>query len=137
MSKANSPVKVLRTALKRLQKGWTKGTFYDGPGDGSQFRKTKKGKIEVPQVCLRGAIHGYQGQVKTVHSTLAERAVLAAINELYPKPASAVEDGSWDCVINFNDDPSTTFEMIERVTKLGMIKLETGWKPEPFSGPTI
>lgn len=131
MSNANSSTKVLRTALKRLQRGWTKGTFYSGPGDGTRaFWKKEKNNQAIPQVCLRGAIHGYQGQVKTAQTIMAEKAVLEAINEEYPKAASAVSDGAWETVMEFNDDSGTTFEMVEKVTKLGLIKLETGWEPE-------
>jgi len=126
MSKANSPIKVLHTALNRLQRGWTKGTFYEGPGGGDGGRRFRNGS-KTAQVCLRGAIHGYQGQIKTEHSILAEIAVLEAINELYPE--SAVDDGPWDTVTQFNDDRDTTFEMIEKTVKLGLIKLETGWTP--------
>ncbi len=72
--------------------------------------------------------------MKTAQSILAEKAVLAAINELFIRPASAVSDGAWETVMEFNDDPDTTFEMIEKVVKLGLIKLETGWKPHQSSG---
>ena len=124
MSNANRPAKVLRTALKRLQRGWTQGTFYSGPGDGDGYFWKKNKNTAIPKVCLRGAIHGYQGQVKTAQSIVAEKAVLAAINELFPNPS-----GAWVNVMAFNEHSDTTFEMVEKVTKLGLIKLETGWEP--------
>ncbi len=131
MSKANRPTKVLRTALKRLQRGWTKGTFYSGPGDGDGSVWKKNTNTAIPKVCLLGAIHGYQGQVETPCSIIAEKSVLEAINELFPNDVHRGAGTMWSSVMNFNDHQDTTFEMVEEVVKLGLIKLETGWEPLP------
>lgn len=125
MSKAKTPAKVLRTALKRLQKGWTKGTVYSGPGYPQIV--IIDGKLAVQDkvaVCLRGAVHGYQGQIQTPATIFADKAILVSINELFPN------DGKkWRSLPEFNDDKKTTFPMVEEVTKMALIKVETGWKP--------
>ncbi len=130
MSKANRPTKVLRTALKRIQRGWTKGSVYRGPGNHSWFAKAHP-TPKIPEVCLKGALHGYQGQVETPCSIIAEKAVLEAINERFGRVPTAISDGTWGTVVAFNDDPGTTFEMVEEVIKLGLIKLESGWESAP------
>ncbi len=125
MSKANRPQKVLRTALKRLQKGWTKGSVYKGPGKTSFSGFPDQ--PTTPSVCLLGALHGYQGQTLTPVSIIAESAVLASINERFPR---SDEDGlKWASLPQFNDHSDTTFEMVEEVTKMALIKVETGWEP--------
>ncbi len=105
--------------------------MYLGPGTdgifGKVFGRTNP-KPTIPLVCLRGAIHGYQGAGTPV-TILAEAAVLDAINELYGHLAPS--RGKWITVPTFNDDPDTTFEMVEQAVKLGLIKLETGWEPNP------
>ncbi len=90
MSKANRPQKVLRTALKRLQKGWTKGSVYKGPGK-KMYIFSGDEKITTPRVCLLGALHGYQGQTLTPVSIIAESAVLASINERFPRSGDVAE----------------------------------------------
>lgn len=127
MSNASTPLKVVRTALGRVQKGWTQGLVYSGPMKGQW-------KGDTVKVCLNGGLHGYQGQKQTNASMIAADAVLEAINELYWERAP---DGKWSNIPTFNDAMGangTTFEMVEKVLKLAIIKLETGWKP-PYVRP--
>lgn len=106
MSKANSPIKVLRTALKRVQKGWTKHHW---------VWKDDNGKVYV---CLEGGVYGYCNAHK--HDTTEEQRTAIAvlrqiINEKY---------GIADIPV-FNDKPERTQEEVEEVIKLGIIRLET------------
>ncbi len=126
MSKANRPQKVLRTALKRLQKGWTKGSVYKGPGKTSFSGLPEQ--PTTPFVCLLGALHGYQGQ--TPHDSLHHRRECGVgIHQRVPSPRSADAGMKWTSLPQFNDDSDTTFEMVEQVTKMALIKVETGWEP--------
>ena len=108
MSKANNPIKVLKTAIKRINKGWDKGNwvYYD----------KKTGKASV---CLEGAIYGYcTGQNATEAQKKAIRVVEEIIGE---RTGSSMPD-----IPSFNDAPLTTKDDILEVCKLAIIRLETG-----------
>lgn len=108
MSKANSPIKVLRTALKRVQKGWTKSTWhYYNPSDGTNY------------VCLEGAIYGYCPEEK--HNTTPEqRQAINVVREIVR------EEYGYETIPTFNDAMATTKENVMEVIKLGIVRLETG-----------
>lgn len=109
MSKGNSAVKVLRTALKRVQKGWTQHVWYrKDPETGQTF------------VCLEGALYGYcslQDHQLTPAMREARDFVIEIIKERY--------DGRFDGIPAFNDNPKRTQEEVEEVTKLALIRAET------------
>lgn len=109
MSKANKPAKVLRTALKRVQKGWTKGMWSD-------TFKDKDGRVTA-KVCQEGAIFGYTNTCSTPAQREAHDILLQVIQEKYP---------DFDTIPAFNDDPQTTQEMVEEVMKTALIRAETG-----------
>lgn len=103
MSKANSPVKVLRTALKRIQKGWIKHNWHVRFGDESY-------------VCLEGALYGFCQKPQTEAQVKAAdmcRKIIKERTGLYAIPA-------------FNDHPDRTKEEVEEVVKLAIIRFETG-----------
>lgn len=108
MSKGNSALKVLRTALKRVDKGWTKGVWSDKGNDGVQY------------VCLEGALFGYcdshrNGLGLTDAQEKAREVVLKIIRERH---------NQWS-IPSFNDAPERTKEEIQEVIKLSIIRLET------------
>lgn len=108
MSNSNKIPKVLRVALKRIQKGWTKGTW---------SRKNKQ--TGVTEICLEGAIYGFStSNNKNPACGLAIEIVKQIIDEKYPKRFSSIPD--------FNDDPGTTQAMVEDVVKTALIRAETG-----------
>lgn len=105
MSNANSAIKVLRTALKRVQKGWTQNVWM----------RREDGKTYV---CLEGAVYGYcdgNKHKRTKEQIEAIDVLLNIIDERYGLPA----------IPKFNDTPGRTEEEIEEVLKLGIIRLET------------
>lgn len=108
MSKGNSALKVLRTALKRVDKGWTKGTWSEKGGDGTQY------------VCLEGALFGYcdshrNGLGLTEAQEEARKVVLKIIRERHHAYS----------IPSFNDAPERTKEEIQEVIKFAIIRLET------------
>lgn len=109
MSKASSAIKVLRTALKRVQKGWTKKNWhYYDPYTG------------VNKVCLEGALFGYCEPYKhgvTAEQIKARNVCLQIIHERYP---------AYDSIPAFNDAEERTQDEVMEVIKLGIIRLETG-----------
>jgi hypothetical protein len=112
MSKANSPVKVLRTALKRLQKGYTKGSWATQNADGGM------------SVCMEGAIYGYCTQPATQVQKDAISVVHKILSERHPD--RSIDKYSGDVVIPmFNDHPDTTEDEVLEIVKLAIIRLET------------
>lgn len=117
MSKSNSAIKVLRTALKRVQKGWTKGTWSAPNNDGGR------------SVCLEGAIYGYcnvsdmtkRGEKPTQAQLEAMGIVTEIIKERYPRRTY------FGGVPSFNDHPENDIDDVMEVIKLGIIRLETGY----------
>lgn len=107
MSKSNSPIKVLRTALKRVQKGWTKNTWSYRGQDGTTY------------VCLEGAVYGYCDATKHVVTPEQKKAIEVLQGIIYEKYGIRA-------IPQFNDNDGTTKEMVEEVVKLGIIRLETG-----------
>lgn len=108
MSKGNSAIKVLKTALKRVQKGWIQHHWSFRDADGNQF------------VCLEGAIFGYCDSRKhglTSAQIEARDAVLNVIHERY--------DGRFSSIPDFNDQAERTQDEVQEVIKLGIIRLET------------
>lgn len=121
MSKASSPIKVLRTALKRVEKGWTQDTWHEFGVDGKHY------------VCLEGAIYGYcrPGEHEVTQAQReADEVVLAIIGEKY----------GFTSIPTFNDfkgrvrlserayimkQNRTTVEEVMEVIKLAIIRLET------------
>lgn len=109
MSKGNSPIKVLRTALSRVQKGWTQNTWVYRDGN-----KT--------YVCLEGAMFGYCDQSKhglTQAQRDARDKVLEVIKDRYPAKFQF-----WT-IPEFNDAPERKQEEVEEVLKLAIIRFET------------
>lgn len=108
MSRGNNPIKVLRTALKRVQKGWTKNHWSYRDDNGNQL------------VCLEGALFGYCDQDKhglTDAQKEARDVVLQLIHERFGKRFHSIP--------SFNDANDTTKEDVEEVIKLAIIRLET------------
>lgn len=118
MSKGNSAVKVLRTALKRVQKGWTKNTWSHKNDDGSM------------SVCLEGALFGYcslTDKQKTPSMLEAEKLVKEIIAERYPKYGGKTLSGQpYVDIPSFNDAQERVQEEVEEVVKLALIRAETG-----------
>lgn len=106
MSKANNPIKVLRTALKRVQKGWTKNNWYFHDGHGNSY------------VCLEGAVYGYCERNK--HGvTMAQDAAIRVLEDIIE------ERYGIKSIPEFNDRGTTTQDEVIEVIKLGIIRLET------------
>jgi hypothetical protein len=106
MSKANSPIKVLRTALKRVQKGWTKQTWHAHSNG-------------VNYVCLEGAVYGYCNDGKH-GATIAQSKAIKVLEDII------AERTGFHAIPAYNDAPERTQDEIEEVIKLGIIRLETG-----------
>lgn len=111
MSKGNSAIKVLRTALSRVQKGWIQHMWvFRGP-DGKVY------------VCLEGAMFGYCNADQhglTDAQKKARNVVQQIIDERYP--------GNYN-IPAFNDAQERTQDQVEEVLKLAIIRLETGGDP--------
>lgn len=108
MSKAGTPIKVLRTGLKRVDKGWTQNHWSYKGDDGVQY------------VCLEGALFGYCDSQKhglTEAQKEARNVVLQIIGERY--------NNRYADIPSFNDDRGRTKEEIQEVIKLAIIRLET------------
>lgn len=107
MSKANNPIKVLRTALKRVSKGWTQTRWHERK-DGQSY------------VCLEGAIFGFcslADENMTTAQREARDVCLDVIKDRY--------DGRYISIPLFNDAAGRTKEEVMEVIKLGIIRLET------------
>lgn len=107
MSKANSPIKVLRTVFKRVTNGWTKQNWhYHDAVTGKNF------------VCLEGGIYGYCPADKHV-ATEAQKRAIAIVEEII------AERHGYSNIPNFNDAIETSQEDVLEVIKLAIIRLET------------
>ena len=108
MSNAKTPIKVLRTGLKRVDKAWTQGQWAQKGDDGKYY------------VCLEGALFGYCDAKKglTAAQDQARAAVLEVIKDRY--------EGRFNSIPSFNDDPHRTKEEVMEVIKLAIVRLETG-----------
>jgi hypothetical protein len=119
MSRANSVAKVLRTALKRVQKGWTKGSWHNYDDDGNHT------------VCLEGALFGYCQQPVNGYTKAqieARDLVLSVIKDRFgDRKIGAYGEIS---IPDFNDHPETVLEEVMEVIKLAIIRDETGYDPE-------
>lgn len=107
MSKASTPIKVLRTALKRVEKGWIQRDWV-AEIDGTHY------------VCLEGALFGYCDANKhglTDAQEGAKAAVLSVIHDRYNR--------LYQSIPSFNDAPGRTKEEILEIIKLAIIRLET------------
>lgn len=129
MSKANSPIKVLRTALKRVEKGWSKSAWHERY-DGQSY------------VCLEGAIYGFCNA--RGHETPAQKKAIEVVEQII---LERLKDGKLNIsefrvkrllgqygvsgktdgfIPAFNDDSETVKEDILEIIKLAIIRLETG-----------
>ena len=131
MSKANSPIKVLKTAIKRLNKGWTTGEW-----------SKHDPETGVTSVCLEGAIFGFCMNAKTPQQTEALQACEEIILERWvndefrryeDSPAdekmaryAAVNNKGRGVVPMFNDHIAKSSDELVEVCKLAIIRLETG-----------
>jgi hypothetical protein len=109
MSKGNSAIKVLRTADKRIDKGWIQHEW--------SFRDPTTGQMFV---CLEGALFGYCNATKhglTEAQVRARDLVLEIIKERY--------GDAFISIPSFNDWPERTKEEIREVIKLAIIREET------------
>lgn len=109
MSKAKTPIKVLRTALKRVQRAWSDKTWSEKGDDGNYY------------VCLEGAIYGFCRQPTTQAQRDAHAVCLQIVKEKYGAAS----------IPNFNDESGRTQEQVAEVIKLGIIRLETGGMDDP------
>jgi len=108
MSKAGTPIKVLRTAYKRVEKGWTQGDWSTEGSDGKYY------------VCLEGALFGYCNSNEhglTDAQKGAREVVLQIIGERYGR--------QYHSIPAFNDSPGRTKDEVLEVIKLAIIRLET------------
>jgi hypothetical protein len=124
MSKANSPIKVLKTAIKRLNKGWTKATWSD--------YDEKSGQVSV---CLEGAIFGFCENSKTQAQRDAIEACEQIIFERWNDGVFMFPNESEDMkghevpegiIPRFNDSVAQTADEMVEICKLAIIRLETG-----------
>lgn len=115
MSKAKTPVKVLKTAIKRLNKGWATGSWADYDPE------TKK-----VSVCLEGAIFGFCTNPMTPQQQEALQACEQIIIERYPQ--LDVKRGRYNTgpIPRFNDSIAESVDDVVEVCKLAIIRLETG-----------
>ena len=114
MSNANKPTKVLRVAYRRLEKAWTKSKWAN--------RNKQTG---VTEVCIEGAIFGFKDEKGVVNPAcfMARDLVLEIIKEKYKDERG---NPKYHSIPHFNDAPAVTHEMILEVTKLALIRAETG-----------
>ena len=131
MSKANSPIKVLKTAIKRLNKGWVKSQWSDHNPD-----------TGVTSVCLEGAIFRFCQHAKTPQQKEAlqacEQIILERwVNDEFKIEATspernetakkaALESGGRGVVPLYNDRVAQTSDEMVEICKLAIIRLETG-----------
>ena len=105
MSKAKTVTKVLKTAYKRIEKGWTTGTWHRRDDDGNNF------------VCLEGAIFGFctEPQTQQQRDALTTRSVKTPRT---PFVASAVvarekDDGVVEFAIRFKVGEQSTHARVD------------------------
>ena len=117
MSKANSPVKVLKVALRRVQKAWGTGEWKIDTG------KRDEGGKRIYAVCLQGAIFGYCSQPLTQ----PQRDALRILEDV------AKEDYGERSIPGLNDSMLTQ-ESAELLVKRAIIRAEGGGiiDPEEF-----
>lgn len=114
MSNANSPIKVLKAAHKRVSKQWTKNTWRRLESDGNY------------SVCLEGAIYGF---CRNPNPTVAQKKAIEVVEQIIAERYAS--DMDWDpkmtkgIIPPFNDNPETTQEDVLEVIKFGIIRLET------------
>ena len=111
MSAAKTPVKVLRTALNRIRKGWTKGHWSQKNNDGGM------------SVCLEGALFGYCDSPLTQAQRDATSVVHQILKERFPERSITPEGRV--VIPSFNDNPETTKDEVMEVLKLAIIRIET------------
>lgn len=120
MSRANNPIKVLQTALGRVEKGWTQGQWVRRDGD-------------VVEVCLEGAIYGY---CEAKHVTAAQAKAIEVVREIIQEYFPTRQNrGQWVentdelpphlVIPHFNDHSETAKDEVLKVIKLAIIRLET------------
>lgn len=119
MSNANSTEKVLRTALKRVQKRWGQKSWGKMVPDG------KGGQVQM--VCMEGAVTGGCNLATTDQQKEALELMKEAANQLFgdimfPTADMDIKFG----LPAFNDLPEFTKEHAEQVVKLALIKSELG-----------
>lgn len=127
MSKANNPIKVLKTAIKRLNKGWKKG-------DWAEYNPNT-GQVSV---CLEGAIFGFCHSAKTNAQREAKAACEQIILERVLDGTFVFKDyGPGDIELvsavngvglipKMNDEFAQTADEMVEICKLAIIRLETG-----------
>ncbi len=111
MSKANSPIKVLRTALKRVDKSWAQNAWVAHDDKGNYF------------VCLEGAVYGYCSR-NDHQVTSAQNEAIKVLEEIISERYQT-ESGIPTRIPDFNDKNGRTKEEVMEVIKLGIIRLET------------
>lgn len=123
MSKANSTLKVLKTAYHRVQTRWGKGAW-----NRPSVMPNESGKI-VYYVCLEGAIMGGNTQASTVYQQEALELVGQALFDLFPERVTVGVRRGGDkkqvIIPNFNDARETTQDEILEAIKLAIIRVET------------
>jgi hypothetical protein len=107
MSKADSAIKVLNTAIKRVDKGWTQNvwSFWD------PVRK-------INFVCMEGAIYGYCDSSKHGVTPAQKEAADTCRQIIFER------HGVMD-IPHFNDTHGRTKDEVKEVMKLAIIRLET------------
>ncbi len=111
MSNANKPAKVLRTAFRRIQKGWVQRNW-----------SNRNKQTGVTEVCIEGAIFGYKNDSQNPACMMAKNIVMQVINEKHKTHAGE----RYLSIPQFNDDPRTTKVMVEDVMKTALVRAETG-----------
>lgn len=125
MSKAKTPIKVLKTAIKRLNKGWMTGDWAKhDPNTGQTF------------VCLEGAIFGFCDKAQTPQQKEAlevcEQILFERLKdglwEFYDKSyqEDVLKFGPQGLVPRFNDSVAKSSDELVEICKLAIIRLETG-----------
>lgn len=123
MSQANSTVKVLRTALKRVQKAWGKGAW----GQDTGRRDPETGK-KIYAVCLEGAVMGFCNTMTTPQQEEALRLIKHSIKDMWLNRYDS-ENADHINIPSVNDGYLTN-EQAEEVVKRALIKAETGFDPD-------
>jgi len=112
MSRAKSPIKVLKTAYNRVEKGWIQGKWFVLIG-GKAF------------VCLEGAIYGYCQYGEHEVTDAMKKAIWVVQQVIYDR-----YDGRFATIPGFNDfkggggHERTTQDEVLEVIKLAIIRLE-------------
>lgn len=123
MSKAKTPAKVLKVALRRVQTRWTKGAWASKQQDGSYA------------VCMEGAIFGFCNKPHTAAQVEALQILTEVIREDISgnQQFAEAEEEQWGfvhterlTVPQVNDLEITTQEDVERWMKKALIRAETG-----------